>query len=124
MKPFICSGQGAQATLGQMAEYVSKVFRQQHWTHLFSLFVFQGQACIIRWDRAGTIFLTITDFKQKPSLLHEVIWQYAHMSQAQRGFNPTAVLTTKEEVDAMRQMDGLHSSATAPLANLDGQHTN
>ena len=99
---FICSGQGAATSLGQMAEYVSKIFRRQHRTHLFSLFIFRGQARVIRWDRAGAIVSTVIDFEEKPSLLHEVIWRYAHMSQAQRGFDPTAALATKDEVNAMR----------------------
>ncbi|KAI0724865.1 hypothetical protein C8Q72DRAFT_856311 [Fomitopsis betulina] len=85
-----------------MAEYVAKIFRRQHRTHLFTLFIFQGQARVIRWDRAGAIVSTVIDFEQQPSLLHEIIWRYAHMSQAQRGFDTTAVLASKEEVDAMR----------------------
>ena len=101
-KSFICSGNEAKASLGQMVEYVSKIFRRQHRTHLFSLFIFRGQARVIRWDRAGAIVSTIIDFEEKPSLLYEVIWRYAHMSQTQRGFDPTAVLATKDEVSAMR----------------------
>ncbi|KAI0727750.1 hypothetical protein C8Q72DRAFT_781077 [Fomitopsis betulina] len=101
-KPFVRSGVGAEGSLGQMAEYVAKIFRRQHRTHLFTLFVFQGQARVIRWDRAGAIVSTVIDFEQQPTLLHEIIWRYAHMSQAQRGFDTTAVLASKEEVDAMR----------------------
>ncbi|KAI0724850.1 hypothetical protein C8Q72DRAFT_647456 [Fomitopsis betulina] len=101
-KPFVRSGVGAEGSLGQMAEYVAKIFRRQHRTHLFTLFIFQGQARVIRWDRAGAIVSTVIDFEQQPSLLHEIIWRYAHMSQAQRGFDTTAVLASKEEVDAMR----------------------
>ena len=101
-KPFMRSGIGAEASLGQMADYVSKIFRRQHRTHIFSLFVFQGQARIIRWDRAGAIVSTVIDFEQNPSLLHKVIWRYAHMNQVQRGFDSTAVPATKAEINKMR----------------------
>ena len=101
-KPFIRSGIGAEISLGQMADYVSKIFRRQHRTHIFSLFVFQGQARIIRWDRAGAIVSTVIDFEQNPSLLHKVIWRYAHMSQVQRGFDDTVVPATKAELNKMR----------------------
>lgn len=99
---FIRSGIGAEGSLGQMADYVSKIFRRQHRTHLFSLFVFQGQARIIRWDRAGAIVSTIIDFAEHPSLLHKVIWRYAGMNQEQRGFDSTVVPATKAEMDKMR----------------------
>ena len=81
---------------------MSTIFQRQHRTHAFSLFIFQGQARVIRWDRAGAVVSTIIDFEQQPSLLKEIIWQYAHMSQAHRGFDCTAMLATKEEIEAMR----------------------
>ena len=99
---FLRSGIGAEGSLGQMADYVSKIFRRQHRTHLFSLFIFQGQARIIRWDRVGAIVSTVIDFEEDPSLLHKVIWRYARMNQVQRGFDCTAVLATEEEIDKMR----------------------
>ncbi|KAI0724846.1 hypothetical protein C8Q72DRAFT_937017 [Fomitopsis betulina] len=102
LQPFIRSGLEAEASLGQMVKYVAKIFRRQHRTHLFMRFIFQGQVRVIRWDRAGAIVSTVIDFEQQPSLFHEIIWRYAHMSQAQRGFDTTAVLASKEEVDSMR----------------------
>ena len=99
---FLRSHTAARRTLGQMTEYVSKVLRRQHRTHFFVLFVMKGRARIIRWDRAGAIVSTPINFAQDPRLLHDVIWRYACMNEAQRGYDPTAVLATEEEIAAMR----------------------
>ncbi|KAH9835422.1 uncharacterized protein C8Q71DRAFT_710121, partial [Rhodofomes roseus] len=101
-RPFIRSGTGANDSLGQMAEYVSKLFRRQHRLHLFTLFIFKGQARVIRWDRAGAIISTPIDFEKDPSLLHQVLWRYACMNEVERGFDPTVVRATVEEIEAMR----------------------
>ncbi|KZT68417.1 hypothetical protein DAEQUDRAFT_766409 [Daedalea quercina L-15889] len=62
---FVRSGSGARTSLGQIAEYVSKVFRRQHRLHVFSLLIFKGQARVIRWDRAGAIVSTPIDFAKE-----------------------------------------------------------
>lgn len=95
-------GRFAQESLGQIAEYVNKISRRQHRLHVFTLYVFAGQARIIRWDRAGAIVSTPFDFEKEPSLLHRVIWRYASMSREQRGYDPTAVLATQAEIAEMR----------------------
>lgn len=92
----------ARQTLGQMTEYVSKVLRRQHRTHFFVVFVLRGRARIVRWDRAGAIISTPINFAQDSRLLHEFIWRYACMNEAQRGYDPTVVLATEEEIAAMR----------------------
>lgn len=96
------SGDAAQQSLGQIAEYVAKVFRRQHRLHFFTLYIYAGQARIIRWDRAGAIISTPFDFTKDPILLYRVIWRYACMTHVQRGYDPSAVLATKEEIEEMR----------------------
>ncbi|EPS95907.1 hypothetical protein FOMPIDRAFT_100056 [Fomitopsis schrenkii] len=96
------TGNAAQQSLGQIAEYVAKAFRRQHRLHFFTLYVFAGQARIIRWDHAGAIISTPFDFAQDPALLYQVIWRYASMTRVQRGYDPSAVLATKEEIEEMR----------------------
>ena len=93
---------GGKRTLGQMTEYVSKLFRRQHRTHCFTLFVYNGQARIIRWDRAGAVVSTPINFAKDPTLFHQLVWRYACMNQVQRGFDPTVVRATRQETRAMR----------------------
>ncbi|KZT68400.1 hypothetical protein DAEQUDRAFT_738784 [Daedalea quercina L-15889] len=100
--PFVRSGSGATQCLGQLVEYVSKVFRRQHRLHCFTLLVFKGQARVIRWDRAGAIVSTAINFVKDQCLLHKVIWRYACMSQEQRGFDPSVVRASMEDIEAMR----------------------
>ncbi|KAH9932228.1 uncharacterized protein B0H18DRAFT_987167 [Fomitopsis serialis] len=101
-QPFLPSGSGANEALAQMAEYVAKIFRRQHRLHVFALFIYKGQARVVRWDRAGAIVSTPIDFAEDPSLLHLVIWRYASMNQEQRGFDPSVVLATEEDIAHMR----------------------
>ncbi|KAH9927281.1 uncharacterized protein B0H18DRAFT_875646 [Fomitopsis serialis] len=84
-----------------MAECVGKIFKRQQRLHLFTLLVFNGQAWVTRWDRAGTTVSALIDFKEDPSPLHKVIWRYACMDQERRGFDPTVVRATQDEIDAM-----------------------
>ncbi|KAH9835418.1 uncharacterized protein C8Q71DRAFT_119192 [Rhodofomes roseus] len=120
-KPFTRPGKGATKALAQMAQYAAKLFRRQHRLHLFTLFVFQGQARVIRWDRAGAIVSTPIDFKKEPSLLHQVIWRYASMDQVGRGFDPTVVRATDDEVAAMRRCEGPAAWVNQARDNALGQ---
>ena len=100
--PLLPKGDYAQRSLGQIAEYVAKVLRRQHRLHFFTIYVYAGQARVIRWDRAGVIISTPFDFEEDPTLLYQVIWRYACMTRTQRGYDPTAALATKEEIAEMR----------------------
>ncbi|KAH9932213.1 uncharacterized protein B0H18DRAFT_952364 [Fomitopsis serialis] len=86
----------------QQAACVAKLLGRQHRVHCFTMYVFKGQARVVRWDRAGAIVSTPIDFEKDPSLLHRVIWRYACMTEAQRGFDPTVRRATEEEVKKMR----------------------
>lgn len=119
-KPFVRTGDSGDKALGQVGEYVAKLFRRQHRTHVFTLYVFKGQARVIRSDRAGSIVSTAIDFEEDPSLLHKVIWRYASMTQAQRGFDPSVVRATKEEIEAMKSCPTRNEAAmTYRSAALD-----
>ncbi|KAH9932239.1 uncharacterized protein B0H18DRAFT_987214 [Fomitopsis serialis] len=96
------SGPKADDSLERMAECVGKIFKRQHRLHLFTLLMFNGQARVTRWDRAGATVSASIDFKEDPSPLHKVIWRYACMDQERRGFDPTVVRATQDEIDAMR----------------------
>ncbi|KAH9932240.1 uncharacterized protein B0H18DRAFT_849079, partial [Fomitopsis serialis] len=85
----------------QLAEYVAKLLRRQPRLYCFTMLVFKGQARVVRWDRAGAIVSTPIDFEKDPSSLHRVIWRYACMTEAQRGFDPTVRRATEEEVKKM-----------------------
>ncbi|EPS95080.1 hypothetical protein FOMPIDRAFT_1133186, partial [Fomitopsis schrenkii] len=100
--PCLRCSQEAQQSLRQTTQYVLEVFKRQHRLHLLTLYVFAGQARIIRWDRAGAIISTPFDFEKDPALLYRVIWRYAAMTRVQRGHDPSAVLATKDEIEEMR----------------------
>lgn len=96
------NGKFAQKSLGQISEYVANILRRQHRLDLFTLYVYAGQAHIIRWDRAGAVISTPFDFEKNPSSLYRVTWRYAGMTREQRGYDPTVVLATQAEVEDMR----------------------
>ena len=100
--PFLSTATLAQRSLGQIAEYVNKISRRQHRLHVYTLYIYAGQARIIRWDRAGAVVSTPFDFEKEPFLLHRIIWRYAWMTREQRGHDPTAVLATQAEIEEMR----------------------
>ncbi|TFY58016.1 hypothetical protein EVJ58_g6674 [Rhodofomes roseus] len=80
----------------------------------------QGPARVIRSDRAGSIVSTAIDFEKDPSLLHEFIWRYACLTQAQRGYDPSVVRATQEEINAMRSCPTSNDAAkTYRSAALD-----
>ncbi|TFY68521.1 hypothetical protein EVJ58_g968 [Rhodofomes roseus] len=112
-KPFVRTGESADRALGRMGKYIAKLFRRQHRLHIFTLYVFKGQVCVLRSDRAGTIVSTPVNFEADPSLLHKVLWRYACMNQVERGFDPTVTRATVEEIEAMRSCPAMNDAAGA-----------
>lgn len=92
-------------TMGQMAEYISKVLQRQFILFFFTVFVCCDYAWLLRWDRAGLVVSECFNVLDKPELLHRFIYRFACLNDVQRGRDPTVNPTTNEELHLLRVFD-------------------
>ncbi|KAI0087887.1 hypothetical protein BDY19DRAFT_1057943 [Irpex rosettiformis] len=89
--PFERPGLQSRKIRGQLILYASEVFGHQQRLHLFQLLVFGQYARFIYFDHAGAIVSERVDYVEDSSLLVEFMWRFNHISDVERGRDPTAV---------------------------------
>ena len=72
-------------------------FSRQHRTAFFQLVVIGPWVRFIRWDHVGAMVSERFDYIQEPRLLAEFLWRFAHMDDAQRGWDTSVRLATRRE---------------------------
>ena len=87
-------------TRGQCALYAANHLAYQHRLFSFSLVICGKRARFIRWDREGVVVSTGIDCSKNHDIVVEFLERFNLMTREQRGFDPTAVLATPEEVEA------------------------
>lgn len=87
----------ARRIRGQLAAYATESFVHQHRTHLFQLLIFGHYARFLFWDHSGAIVSDRFDYVADSKLLVKFIWIYNHMSEPERGWDPTATFASPEE---------------------------
>ena len=95
-------------TRGQCLLYAANQLAYQHRLFAFSLIVCGKKARFIRWDREGVVVSATVDCSQRHDLVIEFLQRFNQMTTEQRGFDPTAVPATPEEV-------GMFESAIAKV---------
>ncbi|KAA1476294.1 hypothetical protein DENSPDRAFT_884222 [Dentipellis sp. KUC8613] len=99
---FLLESDEGNKYLGQILEYVGRVFTHQHRTHVFALYVFRFQARILYFDRAGCIVSEPFDYGVGTDTpLHRFFWRLAYMSSEQRGYDHSAELASEDEIKDM-----------------------
>ncbi|CDO74377.1 hypothetical protein BN946_scf184956.g6 [Trametes cinnabarina] len=119
----------AEEALGQNASYALEICARQHRGFCLSVAISGRHARFIRWDRAGLIISQAFDYVSFPEYLCEFFWRFAHLSDAQRGYDLSVQPATETEgeyfVNALRrhicsQTEGLENQA--PLEDALDTH--
>ncbi|KAI0728833.1 hypothetical protein C8Q72DRAFT_944330 [Fomitopsis betulina] len=95
-----------QQTMGQMAEYVSRVLESQFIQFFFTIFICCKHAWLLRWDRAGVVISDPFNFFDQPQLLHRFIYRFARLDNVQRGRDLTVNLASQDEIQLVRSFNG------------------
>lgn len=106
-----------QANLEQICAYSDMQWSHQHRAFCFSVMIFGHNARIMRWDRSGALFTKRFDWKQECRILGEFFWRFDHMTDEERGYDPTVRELTNAEVERLRS--DLKISEAEFHANLD-----
>lgn len=100
--PFLPSNPLSKQARGQLIEYATNVLRFQPRQFCFTIDIVGSYARLIRWDRWGAIVSTSFDFINDPGhILFRFLYKYGLMTQAERGYDPTVVEATDQEIEDM-----------------------
>ena len=88
--------------MGQLTEHAFKTMRRGSRQCVFTIFVCRDLAWLLRWDRAGVIVSQPFNLLAQPQILHNFLYRFAHMTNEQRGFDPTVAFASEEEVELLR----------------------
>jgi len=86
-------------TRGQCLLYAANQLAYQHRLFAFSLVICGKVARFVRWDREGVVVSAGIDCSQRQDLVIEFLQRFNHLTDDQRGLDPTAVTPTPEEVE-------------------------
>jgi len=86
-------------TREQYLLYAANQLAYQHRLFAFSLVICGQVARFVRWDREGTVVSAGIDFSRRQDLVIELLQRFNHLTDDQRGLDPTAVTPTPEEVE-------------------------
>ncbi|GJE92002.1 hypothetical protein PsYK624_081550 [Phanerochaete sordida] len=114
--------QRAERSRASLLSHVHAQFLRQHRCHLFHLILFGRYARFLRFDRSGGLVTERFDYVDQPGLLAQFFWFFAHMSDEQRGWDPSVTHPSRKEkdlfVDAVRAwLEEMKAPVTA-----DGQY--
>ena len=91
------TGQSAE-TRGQIISYAAKLQSFQHRCSSYSFLICGQYARFFRWDRSGCVVSALFNFHEQPEILASFFWCYAHLSDKERGYDPTAKRASLEEI--------------------------
>ena len=86
-------------TRRQCVLYATNQLAHQHRLFTFSLVICGKKARFMRWDREGVVVSAGIDCSQRQDLVIEFLQRFNQLTAEQRGFDPTAVPATSEEIE-------------------------
>ncbi|KAI0740045.1 hypothetical protein C8Q76DRAFT_609079, partial [Earliella scabrosa] len=101
---------------GQCAGYVNCVFRYQHRTAVFQLFVIGGGFRFLRWDRSAVFVSEKIDYLDDPRTLIDFLLGFVILDAESQGIDPTATLVQKG-APLYRLMDTTRASSSKDTGN-------
>uniref|UniRef100_A0A0W0F2R1 Fungal-type protein kinase domain-containing protein n=1 Tax=Moniliophthora roreri TaxID=221103 RepID=A0A0W0F2R1_MONRR len=113
-KPFVKSTQSATATEAQMDTYAGSVMSSQFRTHLFSVWISNKHARLIRWDRGGAIVSQKFDYAEEPHLA-DFLWRFSFADAEARGHDPCIKLANDQDPNVERAKSLLNLKADAKM---------
>ncbi|EJF58110.1 hypothetical protein DICSQDRAFT_139753 [Dichomitus squalens LYAD-421 SS1] len=112
--PFIkLSGNGGKA-LGRFIEYMLNVFKYQHRTFCYAVYVCYDMARLLFFDRSGVHVSEPFSWVETTSLLHEFVWKLAKLANA-KSFEDLGRDTTANVVDEETRRRFLDEATNAEL---------
>ncbi|CDO74697.1 hypothetical protein BN946_scf184847.g5 [Trametes cinnabarina] len=110
----------AAKDLGQIISYAIEICARQHRRFCLSISISGKTARFMRWDRAGFIVSESFNYKENPRDLCEFFFRFAHLSDAERGYDLSVKPATAGEALAFAAaLDAHILSQLGPSA--DGQ---
>ncbi|KIP01205.1 hypothetical protein PHLGIDRAFT_123563 [Phlebiopsis gigantea 11061_1 CR5-6] len=95
--PFENSSPESTAFRASLVSHAAAQFARRHRVFLFQLVIVNRWARFIRWDRSGAISTERFDYVSHPQVLSEFFWRFSHLTDEQRGIDPTATLADAHE---------------------------
>ncbi|EEB89149.1 hypothetical protein MPER_12790, partial [Moniliophthora perniciosa FA553] len=86
----------AASTRAQMATYAGSIMATQFRTHLFSVWISDKSARLIRWDRGGAIVSQKFDYAEEPYLA-DFLWRFSFADDQTRGRDPCVELANEQD---------------------------
>ncbi|KAJ3475891.1 hypothetical protein NLI96_g11530 [Meripilus lineatus] len=99
---FLKDGEEHVKTRGQIIAYAAHACETQHRHCYYSILICHHKARIIRWDRAGALVSESFDCSSAEGIefLGDFIWRYTHASPFERGWDPTVLISSPEDIAA------------------------
>ncbi|PIL24577.1 hypothetical protein GSI_12461 [Ganoderma sinense ZZ0214-1] len=82
--PFIKLSDNGEKALGQFVEYHLNLFKYQHRTFCYSIYICFDMARLLYFDRAGAYVSEPFSWVEPTSLLHEFVWKFAKLANANK----------------------------------------
>ncbi|GBE83554.1 predicted protein [Sparassis crispa] len=89
--------QKARQEFGRNVCWATDALVNQHRLHYFSVAIHGTSARLLRWDPSGLVASAAFDLHEKPEILCEFLWRFAHASTVERGYDPTVEPASKNE---------------------------
>ncbi|GJE97879.1 hypothetical protein PsYK624_141010 [Phanerochaete sordida] len=106
---FVQESTNGPAARAQNVKYASEIMLRQHREFLFSTYATQSHVAIFRWDRNGAIYTKI-DLRKDTANLFNFVYRFARLASARQGFDPTAGLAAKSDIDKWRAYTSSNST--------------
>lgn len=85
-----------------LISHAAEQFTRRHRVFLLQLVIFDRWARFIRWDRSGAVSTERFDYVTHPHLLSGFFWRFAHLTDEQRGLDPTVVVAKIREKQLLK----------------------
>ncbi|KAJ3476890.1 hypothetical protein NLI96_g10846 [Meripilus lineatus] len=99
---FLKSGPDYAIRRGQLVAYATDACTRQHRQFYHSVLICHHRARIIRWDRSGALVTESFSCSDAEgiALLGDFLWRFTHAPPSARGWDPTALVASKEDESA------------------------
>lgn len=101
--PFESSSPEGTVFRAGLSAHVQAQFTRQHRCFILQLVIIHRWARFLRWDRSGAVVTERFDYVSHPELLAEFFYRFAHMSDEERGFDPTVKVADRRETGLFKQ---------------------
>ncbi|KAL4243987.1 hypothetical protein ABKN59_011260, partial [Abortiporus biennis] len=84
-----------------ISSYAASQFTRQHRVFLFTIFIFDSHARIIRWDRFGAVISELLHHRDDPCCFIDLFKRFSQMTDKQLGLDTSITLANRIEEDLL-----------------------